>query len=129
MKILFTDAIVVGEGTKNARLLASKGEIKACKRIESIKGDPNHVLLTLVGLKTPIEVNGRNIRVITHPTVPDFRADVWLVKYGYQVDYYSGNRALGSECRDFGGSHRISSMVQWLLKNFDEMLGKMRKEH
>lgn len=127
MKVLFTEKLIAGDEASGF-IQIPENTVKTCHRIDEVPGDPNHVLLTVEGSEQRIKVNGRNIQILCHSCQPAFRADMWLVEHGYQVDYYAQGQAIKTECRDFGGSHTIETMIKWIFKNFDAMLAKMREE-
>jgi hypothetical protein len=129
VKIIFLNHLTAGN-EKSGYVSFSEDEIKTCRLIEE---DPDNrtenVILTLAGVPKRVRVPARQIQILLSKHQPDFRVDMWLVGHGYQADYYVNGLPALTECRDFGGTHRVKRMVKWLLDNFQKLLAQMRKEH
>lgn len=60
---------------------------------------------------------------------PDLRLDIYLVKIGYQIDYFENGKWIMSECRDFGGSHPVTRLKREMYQAIQTMLDKFRETH
>ena len=129
MKVLFKETVTFGTDETGYTSFEA-GARKVCHAIHAdTERTRTHVILFLACSRKPIRVRARDIRVLLTPHQPDFSVDMWLVGHGYQAEYYIDGELAEIECRDFGGTHRVKSMVRWLYRNFNDLLGKMRKEH
>lgn len=46
---------------------------------------------------------------------PNLVVAIGLVGYGYQMDIYRDGKHVGTECRDFGGTYKVSKLEEVLL--------------
>jgi hypothetical protein len=65
--------------------------------------------------------------VLVPNSEPSFELRVHLVNYGYQADYLMKGQRRRVGCRDFGGSHPIPKMQEYLLELSSQMIEQFRK--
>lgn len=59
--------------------------------------------------------------------LPDVTVEWSLVSFGYQLDIFNEGEHVGCSCRDLGGSHKISAMQTWLIKDAEAAADRLRK--
>jgi hypothetical protein len=59
----------------------------------------------------------------------DLSIDINFVEHGYQCDIYARGKHVGTECRDFGGTHKIEDLAQLFYDEFHtKFLADFRKK-